>query len=278
MFKLGVSSVFLNPPSSILGTYFHFPFPLSAFPFRLEDTGTAVTSLREFFWERVIQMRVRLAIRELMIVIFLSLVVLHPSISVGQSRGAAEWTRVDSIVAAIDGEPVLESDILMEIDFGLLVSSQPGSGFGNLLEAYLNRRLILMEVEEVGGFRLTVGQAEGAYQGYLLRYESRDVYEKKLENWGIGEEEVLEMLRRALLASLYTESRIQFYVNILPSDIEKAYEEDRERWGETTIYEAWETIRSELLQSTYRRERDRWLSSLRDRYDLKVLNPNGEWK
>jgi len=221
-------------------------------------------------------MRARPPFRELIICIFLSFVVLHPSASVGRSRESAGWTRIDSIVATIDREPVLESDILMEIDFGLLVSSQPESGFGELLESYLNRRLILMEVEEVGGFRLTAGQAEGAYQGYLLRYESRDIYEEKLQNWGIGEEEVLDMLRRALLASLYTESRIQFYVNILPSDIEKAYEEDRERWGETTIYEAWETIRSELLQSTYRRERDRWLSSLRDRYDLKVFNTSGK--
>jgi len=223
-------------------------------------------------------MGVRSVFRVLMIALFPALMVLHPCLSVGQGLGSDVWTRVDSIVATINGEPVLESDILMEIDFGLLVSSQPGSGFGDLLESYLNRRLILLEVEEVGGFRLTAGQAEGAYQGYLLRYENRGSYEEKLENWGIGEEDVLDMLRQALLASLYTESRIQFYVNILPSDIEKAYEEDRERWGEATIYEAWETIRSELLQSTYSSERDRWLSSLRDRYDLKVFNTSGRWE
>ena len=118
---------------------------------------------------------------------------------------------------------------------------------------------------------MTAGQAEGAYQGYLLRYESIGDYETKLEMWGIGEEDVHARLSRALLVSLYTESRIQFFVNVLPSDIEKAYEEDRERWGEATIYEVWESIRSELLQSTYRKERDRWLSTLRERYDLNVM-------
>jgi hypothetical protein len=199
------------------------------------------------------------------------LLLLYPLSSIAQSRDTVGWTRVDSIVATINEVPILETDILMEIDFGLLESPHLGDSFDNLLEAYLNRMLILREVEEVGGFRLTAGQADGAYQGYLLRYENKEDYEAKLQMWGIGEEEVLNRLSQALLVSLYTESHIQFFVNVLPSDIEKAYEEDRERWRDVTIYEVWETIRSELLQSTYRKERDRWLSTLRHRYDLIVI-------
>ncbi len=216
-----------------------------------------------------------MAIGRRMIYIF-PLLLLNPLISIAQSSGSAGWTRVDSIVATISGAPILETDILMEMDLGLLESAHLGGGFNVLMEAYLNRMLILREVEEVGGFRLTAGQAEGAYQGYLLRYENIDDYEAKLRMWGIGEEDVLSRLSRALLVSLYTESRIQYFVNILPSDIEKAYEEDRERWGKATIYEVWETIRSELLQSTYRMERDRWLSTLRRRYDLTVYSLNEE--
>ena len=222
-------------------------------------------------------MRVSMAMGRRMIYLFL-LLLLNPFPSIAQGRESAGWTRVDSIVATIAGTPILETDILMEIDLGLLESSHLGDGFGELLEAYLNRLLILSELEEVGGFRLTAGQAEGAYQGYLLRYENIEDYEAKLEMWGIGEQEVHKRLSRALLVSLYTESRIQFFVNILPSDIEKAYADDTERWGETTIYEVWETIRSELLQSAYRKERDRWLDILRNRYDLVVYNLNGETK
>ncbi|MDF1527344.1 MAG: hypothetical protein RRA15_10315 [bacterium] len=206
----------------------------------------------------------------------LPFLLLSPVIAMAQGTDPGEWTRVDSIVATINGAPILETDVLMEMDLGLLGSSHLGADFGQLLEAYLNRLLILKEVEEVGGFRLIAGQSEGAYQGYLLRYASKEDYEKKLQMWGIDEEEVLEMLNRALLVSLYTESRIQFFVNILPSDIEKAYEEDQDRWGDATIYEVWESVRSELLQSTYRKERDRWLSTLKIRYDLIVYSLNGD--
>lgn len=206
----------------------------------------------------------------------LVLVLLLPSASARAQGGEGSgWTRADSIVATIDETPVLETDILMEIDLGLLESSYLGDDPGLLLQAYLNRMLILREVEEVGAFRLTEGQAEGAYRGYLLRYEDLDVYRSKLDMWGVDEEEVRKRLRRALLASLYTESRIQFFINVLPSDIEKAYEEERDRWGETSLYEAWETIRSELLQSTYRLERSRWLNTLKERYDLKIYEPKG---
>jgi hypothetical protein len=220
-------------------------------------------------------MRLSVTIARRMTCLFL-LLLLNPFPSAAQGSEFDGWTRVDTIVATIDGTPILETDILMEIDLGLLESSHLGDDISELQTAYLNRLLILREVEEVGGFRLTAGQAEGAYQGYLLRYESIGDYETKLEMWGIGEEDVHARLSRALLVSLYTESRIQFFVNVLPSDIEKAYEEDRERWGEATIYEVWESIRSELLQSTYRKERDRWLSTLRERYDLVVYSLSGE--
>ena len=206
----------------------------------------------------------------------LPLLLLNPLFAVAQGPGPDGWTRVDSIVATISGAPILETDILMEMDLGLLESSHLGDDFGLLLEAYLNRLLILKEVEEMGGFRLTAGQAEGAYQGYLLRYESKEDYEGKLQMWGLDEEDVFGWLSRALLVSLYTESRIQFFVNVLPSDIEKAYEEDQDRWGGATIYEVWESVRSELMQSTYRKERDRWLATLRTRYDLNVYSLNGE--
>lgn len=210
-------------------------------------------------------------------IVFISLLMmLNPSTTVAQDKDPEGWARLDSVVATIDGEPILESDILMEVDFGLLEFSQPDSRFSDYLEAYLNRMLILREVEEVGGFRLTAGQAEGAYQGYLLRYKNLEDYESKLKLWDIGPDEIQQRLNRALLASLYTESRIRFFVNILPSDIEKAYEEDRERWGKATIYEVWETIRSELLQANFKQEKDRWLKTLKDRYDLVRYDVNGE--
>jgi len=204
------------------------------------------------------------------------LAVLAPIQIFAKETGPGQWIQVDSVVATIDGSPILKTDILMEADLGLLKAPDGGDDFSGLMETYLNRSLILKEVEEVGGFRLTQGQSEGAYRGFLLRYHSRQDYLSKLKSWGLSEKDVRKMLNRALLASLYTESHLQFFVNILPSDIEKAYSEDPGRWGGESVYEAWETIKSELRQTTYQSEKARWLSTLRERYNLVIFGKNGE--
>ena len=81
-------------------------------------------------------MKVFMAIGRQMILL-LPLLMLNPFHSLAQSGESSDWTRVDSIVATISGAPILETDILMENDLGLLQSSHLGGGFSALLEAYL---------------------------------------------------------------------------------------------------------------------------------------------
>jgi hypothetical protein len=186
------------------------------------------------------------------------------------------WTVVDGIVATIGNVPVLRSDVQMEEDLGLLQTSESNDGFEDLLDSYINRLLILKELEDIGGYRLAEGQAEGVYREYLAEYDDMSEFEEKLNRWGIGGEEVYRRLEHALLASLYSESRIKFYVKVVPADIERAYEENPERWGKAGVFEAWETIKEELTKESFMREKNRWLASLRQRYDLVMLETGGD--
>lgn len=195
-----------------------------------------------------------------------------------QTAGASEnngQTVVDGIVAIIKDVPVLRSDIQMEADFGLLQTPDPDGGFDDLLESYVNRLLILKELDDIGGFRLAEGQTESAYREYLDEYDDISVFMEKVRTWRISPAEVYKRFERALLASLYTESRIKFFVKVLPSDIEKAYEENPQRWGNADLFEAWEKIKAELVEESFRREKDRWLTSLRKRYGLVMFGTGG---
>jgi hypothetical protein len=186
---------------------------------------------------------------------------------------AAGWILVDGVVATVDGTPVLRSDIQMEADLGLLEANGSDQGFEGLRDVYLNRMLILREVEELGGYRLNSGEAEGAYRGYLGQYPDEAAYLEKLSMWGVTEVAVFRRLKNALLTTLYTESRLQFLVNVLPSDIEDAYRDDPDRWGSRGLYEAWESIRADLIRDTFSKEKGRWLETLRERYKLVILDP-----
>lgn len=187
-----------------------------------------------------------------------------------------EWILVDGIAATIDGDPVLLSEVMMERDFGLLKGAGQNGDLPELLDPYINRLLILKELDDVGGFRLDQGQEEEAFGEYLRNLGGEDVFAEKLEKWGVSREEVAGRFRRAFLASLYAESRIRFLVKVLPADIEKAYAEDPEKWGGRTVIEVWEEIRDELVQESFAQEKERWLKSLRDRYQLEVFPLEGD--
>ncbi len=182
-----------------------------------------------------------------------------------------EWDLVDGVAAIVDGEAVLVSDIALEEDFGLLKTSGENGEFAELLDLYINRLLILKEQEDVGGFRLEEEQVREAFAEYIANLGGLEAFEAKLQLWGIGEEEITGRFRQAMLASLYAESRIRFLVKVLPSDVEKAYEEDPERWGNAGVFEAWDEIREALVQKSFEQEKERWLKSLRERYRPQVF-------
>jgi len=204
----------------------------------------------------------------------LALAVLFGSASMAAAEtppSGQEWMLVDGVAAVVEEETVLMSDIALEEDFGLLKTPEEDGEFLNLLDLYINRLLILKEREDVGGFRLEEEQLKEAFAGYLESLGGQEVFDTKLEVWGVGAEEIVGRFRQALLASLYAESRIRFLVKVLPSDIERAYEEDPERWGNVGVFEAWDEIREDLVQKSFSQEKERWLKSLRERYRLQVF-------
>ena len=184
-----------------------------------------------------------------------------------------DWVEIDRIVATVNANPVVLSEIMLEYEFGLLAS--PGGEaktMGDLIEPYLNRLLVLEEINEVGSFRISKLQVQGAFRAYLVRFGGMKGFKKKAAEWGTDATEIRRRLSRALTASLYTESRIQFFVNILPSDVEEAYAEEPEKWGEGTLLSLWNNIKETLQQEAFVRERDRWIASLRERYHLTMID------
>jgi hypothetical protein len=185
--------------------------------------------------------------------------------------GSGGWVVLDRVVARVNGSPVLLSDIMLERDLGLLEGEQGATDEASLISIYLRRRMILEEVREFGGFSLSPAESQGASAGYLRRFPDPAAFSTLLDRWGITRGEVLRRLEEALTASLYTESRVRFFIQVLPGDVERAYAGDPPRWKGVSLEKAWAEIQGELTGEAFRREVGRWLDVLRDRYRVEVF-------
>lgn len=181
------------------------------------------------------------------------------------------WRELDRILALVNGAPCLLSDLLLEKDFGLLQGGEGGDDLESLSRAYLQRRLILEEIREFGGFSFSPGELSGAVTGYLSRFPVEGDFDARLARWGISRDEIVKRLEDALTASLYTESRIRFLVQVLPADVENEYRSDPARWGGKSLEEAWGEVRDAVATEAFSREVERWIASLRDRYQLTLF-------
>ncbi len=184
---------------------------------------------------------------------------------------AEPWVLMDRVAAVVNGSPILLSDIQMEKDFGLLEGEEGAADEESLSRVYLRRKMILEEVREFRGFSLAPAEYQGAATGFLLRFADQAAFPALLQRWKVSREEILRRLDDALTASLYTENRVRFFIQILPGDVERAFATDAERWKGRTLEEAWSEIQAELTDEAFRREVERWLDNLRDRYRVVVF-------
>src|SRR5512138_3277549 len=199
--------------------------------------------------------------------LFLGSCLAHPAFS----SSDASLTELDRVVAEVNGTPILLSDLELERDLGLLTSGER-NGAGSLA-AFLNRRMIAEEIREFGGFTVPPEELARARSAFLARFPDRGELARRLARWGVDLEEVLRRVDEALTVSLYTESRVRFFVQVLPGEIEEAYAKDPARWGGRALEEAWNDVRDDLAREVFVREVERWMANLRERYRVTVLAP-----
>jgi hypothetical protein len=203
----------------------------------------------------------------------LTLLVAGPGLSATAAVPAGGgWEELDRVIAEVNGGPILLSDLLLEKEFGLLEGVGGSTDLENLSRSYLRRRMILEEIREFGGFSVSSAEVQGAWSGYLSRYPDPDQFDRLLSRWRVAREEISRRLTEALSASLYTENRVRFFVQVLPSEIEAAYVADPARFGGKTLEEAWGALRDELTARAFEREVERWMGNLRDRYRVVVFD------
>lgn len=183
----------------------------------------------------------------------------------------------DRIVALVDGDPILLSDLDRAIGLGLL-GSRPGADFAaerrRVLDLLVEQRLRYHEIERFGFQDVSVHAIEEQVERVRSRFPDEASFEKRLAELGLDSRQLRQLLARQLLTLAFVEERLGPRVFVGLDEIRRYYDERlvpemRDR-GEAPppLESVREQIRSLLKEQRLNEEIDRWTRELRREADV----------
>lgn len=184
---------------------------------------------------------------------------------------------VDRVVALVDEEPILLSDLERVIGLGLMVR-QPGESDEALRRRTLDRLIELtLRQNELGRFgfqQVPVEEIDLQFDAIRERFESEAAFQAELDRLGLDAQGVRQMLARQLATLSFVEERLGPRVFVGIEEIRRYYEEtlvpDLAKLGQAAppIEEVRESIRALLREKKLDQEIVRWTAELRRAADI----------
>jgi peptidyl-prolyl cis-trans isomerase SurA len=205
----------------------------------------------------------------------------------------APGEEVDRVVAIVNGQLILDSDVDRERRFAALLPYREGSGPYNrdeAIERLINRDLILQQVQLQPGGEVT--QQAAAKDLETLRTsipacskyhcETEEGWEAFLASEGFTEESVTTLWRQRMEVLAFIEQRFRMGIRILPAEIQEYYtktmlpEYAAQHVTPPPMRTISRRIQEVLLQQRVSKLLDDWLASLRAQGNVVVLHPGEE--
>ena len=209
------------------------------------------------------------------------------------SMPGAKGEEVDRVVAIVNGELILDSDVDRERRFSALLPYGEASGPYNrdeAIERLINRDLILQQTALQPGDEVTV-QAAAADLDSLRKSiptcaqyhcETQEGWDKFLASQGFTEESLTALWQQRMKVLAFIELRFRMGIRITPAEIQEyymktmlpAYAKQHAKAPPVSVIS--DRIQQVLLQQRVSKLLDDWLSSLRAQGNVVVLHPEGE--
>jgi hypothetical protein len=207
------------------------------------------------------------------LVLFL-LVALHPVCSPPLE---AAPRLVDRILAIVDEDPILASEVDQAIGLGL-VERRAGESDELLrrrvLDNLIEQRLRFHEVDRFGLSQVPVELIETHFQEIRARFPTPEAFAGRLVELGLDAESLRQLVARQLMVLTFVEERLGTRVFVALDEIRAYYEQtlapELRRRGEPVppIEEVRERIRGLLKEQRLNEEIARWTEELRRGADI----------
>lgn len=197
-----------------------------------------------------------------------------------ESPGGERVELVDRIVAVVDQEPILDSQVRQVIELGLVergADEGPLAFERRVLARLVAQRLRYQEVVRFGFPGVSVPAIEAAVEEVRARFESPRAWQRYLEQAGTTEVELSRIVARQLAVLEYVDQRLGPRVFVGLEDIRTFYQEEllpemaSQGVRAPPLEEVRETIRELLRERRLNEEIDRWTEDLRRNADVEIL-------
>lgn len=206
---------------------------------------------------------------------FLAFLLFGLSLAVGSVEAQREL--VDRIVAVVDDDPILTSDLDRAIGLGLAARSagETDDVFRRrVLDVMIDERLRAHEVDRFGFTEISLAEVDEALQRLKGRFGSDAAFEKQRQGMGLEVDDVRQIVARQVMVLTYVDERLGPRVFVSLDDIRAYYDDvltkEMARRGRPLppLGDVREEIRNVLREQRLNEEILRWTRELRLEADI----------
>lgn len=184
---------------------------------------------------------------------------------------------VDRVVAVVDEEPILLSDLQRAIRLGLVArraAETDASLLRRALDEWIERRLRLAEIARFGFEQAPLEEVERQVEVLRSRFADEAAWQAELAALGLGEAEVRQLVARQLAVLSYLEQRLGPRAFVGLEEIQRYYDTELvprlRAQGDPVppVEEVREAIRAVVREQKLDREIALWTERLRREADV----------
>jgi peptidyl-prolyl cis-trans isomerase SurA len=184
----------------------------------------------------------------------------------------------DRIVAVVNGDPILQSDVERTLALGLVerrADETPQQLRRRVLDGLVEQRLRVHEVERYGFEQVPVEMIAEQIDAIRARFPSEEAFRRRLADLGLQLAGLEQLVAQQLQVMVYVDELLGARVFVGVEEIEAHYERvlaprlRREGRPVPPIEEVREEIREVLRQERLNEELARWTAELRREADVR---------
>jgi len=190
---------------------------------------------------------------------------------------ANEEQPVDRLLAVVDDDPILESQLDQMIGIGM-VEQQDGEDEARfrrrILDGLIEEKLRFHEVDRFGFAEVPVDEVEEQFEAVRDRFPDEQSFQARLQELNLNELGLRQLLARQVMVLIYVEERLGARVFVGLEEIQAYYDAvlvpqlEASKDPIPPVREVREAIRQVLREELLNEEIERWTDELRRDADV----------